>query len=83
MLMLPYDDFARWELPRTQLAGPVLGIAGAGVRAEKGTERDEPSDFDVLRPLELDKADYVISTTSRQRQRAAAQLPARAARALL
>lgn len=67
VLMLPYDDFARWELPRSRLAGPVLGIAGAGVRPEKGSARDEPSDFDLLRPLELDRADYVISTASSNR----------------
>ena len=67
VLMLPYDDFARWELPRTTLAGPVLGIAGSGVRPEKGSDRDAPSDIDVLRPVELDKADFVISTSSHDR----------------
>jgi len=64
VLMLPYDDFARWELPRTRLAGPVVGSTGAAVRTEKSSSREQPSDFDVPLPLELDRADYVISTSS-------------------
>ncbi|MGI8945082.1 MAG: hypothetical protein ACR2GL_02435 [Thermoleophilaceae bacterium] len=67
VVMLPYDDFARWELPRTQLSGPVLGVAGAGVRPEKAAGPGEPGDFDVLKPALLDQADFVISTTSTNR----------------
>lgn len=67
VLMLPYDDFARWELPRSNLAGPALGIAGAGVRPAKTTGPDEPSDFDKLTPAVLDQADFVVSTTSANR----------------
>ena len=64
VLMIPYDDFARWELPRSRLSGPVVGVSGEGLRPEKVVETDEPNDFDALKPVVLDVADFVVAARS-------------------
>jgi hypothetical protein len=62
--MLPFDDFARWELSRSEIRGPAVGVAEIDVRAGKKFSADKPADFDLLKPETLDMADYLISTSS-------------------
>ena len=76
VLMLLYDDFARWELPRSPLKGPAVGSVD-GVRPEKRGhrsdpgdprgDRSDPGDFDLFLPGALDQVDYAISTRTLNR----------------
>ncbi len=66
VLMLPYDDFARWELPRSPLKGPAVGSAD-GLRPEKRGDPSDPGDFDLFLPGTLDQVDFAISTRTANR----------------